>query len=85
MILYFYTKIDCSLCDKGFEVLQLLQEEISFEIEKKDIYTNDEWLEKYQIRIPVIETREGALLDEGIISYDTLKNKLIERKQTFTT
>jgi len=77
MILYFYTKLNCPLCEKGFVNLQLLQKEFSFEIEVRDIYKNDEWLEKYQIRIPVVETSEGEVLDEGIMSYDTLKSRLI--------
>lgn len=77
MTLYFYTKNDCSLCEKGLKILVLMQNEVAFEIEIRDIYTNDEWLEKYQIRIPVIETSKGDLLDEGIISYDTLKRHLI--------
>ncbi len=77
MTLYFYTKIDCPLCEKGLLNLQLLQKEVSFDIEIRDIYTNDDWLEEYQIRIPVIETSAGVVLDEGIITYETLKSKII--------
>jgi glutaredoxin 2 len=77
MMLYFYTKIDCPLCEKGLLTLGILQKEISLDIEIRDIYTNDEWLEEYQIRIPVIEKSDGTVLDEGIITYDKLKSKLI--------
>ncbi|WP_416147154.1 glutaredoxin family protein [Salipaludibacillus sp. HK11] len=78
MIIYFYTKKDCPLCDKGFAELQLLKKEASFDIEVRDIYTDDIWLEKYQIRIPVIEDKNGNVLDEGIISYTKLKKELLE-------
>ncbi|WP_280769480.1 glutaredoxin family protein [Salipaludibacillus daqingensis] len=77
MTVYFYTKIDCPLCEKGLDKLQALQKESFFDIEIRDIYTNDEWLEEFQIRIPVVTTTEGTVLDEGIISYDILKRKLL--------
>ncbi|MFA9559556.1 glutaredoxin family protein [Evansella sp. AB-rgal1] len=66
--LYFYTKNGCPLCDKGLMILKDLQKKYNFEIQERDIYTSDEWLETYQIRIPVIEDAEGIVLDEGIIS-----------------
>ncbi|MCR6095153.1 glutaredoxin family protein [Salipaludibacillus agaradhaerens] len=75
MTIYFYTKSDCSLCDEGFETLRILQNKHHFSIEKRNIYTQDEWLEKYQIRIPVIETEDGIVLDEGIISINHLEEK----------
>ncbi|ADU31763.1 glutaredoxin family protein [Evansella cellulosilytica] len=74
--LYFYTKTGCPLCDKGLEILQKINERSTFEIVERDIYSNDEWLEKYQIRIPVIEDETGDVLDEGIISSLTLKQKI---------
>ncbi|WP_369683860.1 glutaredoxin family protein [Salipaludibacillus sp. LMS25] len=76
LIIYFYTKNDCSLCDKGFETLRILQKTYHFSIEKRDIYTQEEWLEKYHIRIPVIETEDGIVLDEGIVSFNHLEEKM---------
>ncbi|MCR6112068.1 glutaredoxin family protein [Bacillus sp. A301a_S52] len=76
MTIYFYTKKDCSLCVEGLETLQKLQNKHHFSIEERDIYTQDEWLEKYQIRIPVIETEDGTVLDEGIISFNHLEEKI---------
>ncbi|SDO40719.1 glutaredoxin family protein [Alkalicoccus daliensis] len=78
MKLYFYTKENCPLCDKAWAKLEDLQREKNFEIEVRDIYTNDDWLEVYQIRIPVIETENGIVLDEGIVSYITLAEKFAE-------
>ncbi|MGJ9385123.1 glutaredoxin family protein [Salipaludibacillus sp. CF4.18] len=74
MSLYFYTKKECPLCDKGLVQLEILQQEKNFNIIIRDIYTDDEWLEKYQIRIPVVETKEGAVLDEGVLSFELLSS-----------
>ncbi|UTR11707.1 glutaredoxin family protein [Evansella sp. LMS18] len=79
MKLYFYTKTGCPLCDKGLDVTKGLQEKYSFEIIERDIYSNDEWLELYQIRIPVVEDENGNVLEEGIISSSSLENKINER------
>ncbi|MBU9712120.1 glutaredoxin family protein [Evansella tamaricis] len=79
MKLYFYTKKGCSLCDKGLGILREFQHKYQFEIEARDIYTDDEWLLTYQIRIPVIEDMDGVVLDEGIISYPKLELELKER------
>ncbi|UCZ52627.1 glutaredoxin family protein [Bacillus shivajii] len=73
---YFYTKEDCPLCIKGLAVVKELQRDYRFDIEMRDIYKNDKWLETYQIRIPVLESDSGEVLDEGIISYYTLEEKL---------
>ncbi|PYZ92864.1 thioredoxin family protein [Salipaludibacillus keqinensis] len=73
MVLYFYTKDHCPLCEKGLVELQRLQREHDFQIEHRDIYTNDDWLEKYQIRIPVVSDEKDRVLDEGILSYEKLK------------
>ncbi|TMW72426.1 glutaredoxin family protein [Alteribacter natronophilus] len=74
--LTFYTKKDCPLCEGGLALLLSLQEEYSFQVEEVDIYRNEADLEKYQIRIPVVEAENGAVLDEGILSTETLKHNL---------
>lgn len=78
MKLYFYTKTNCPLCDHAKVQLQMLQEDYAFTIEERDIYTKDEWLEVYQIRIPVIETERGDVLDEGEVSYGELSVRIQE-------
>jgi glutaredoxin len=54
MVIEFYTRKKCPLCEKGKKILLELQEEWEFEIEEKDIDTNDEWTEQYGLMIPVV-------------------------------
>ncbi|WP_047984110.1 glutaredoxin family protein [Ornithinibacillus californiensis] len=70
-----YTKEICSLCDNAEALLEMFQNDYEFEIEKRDIYTNDEWLEKYHLLIPVIEVN-GIQLDCEHVDYDTMNNTL---------
>ncbi|MDQ0254592.1 glutaredoxin [Evansella vedderi] len=74
--LYFYTKTGCPLCDKGLATLKEFQKDYPFQIEERDIYERDDWLELYQIRIPVVEDENGSVLDEGILSYSTIYEKI---------
>jgi glutaredoxin len=81
---FFYTKEICSLCDDAEALLEMFQQDYEFEIEKRDIYTNDEWLEKYHFLIPVIKINDIEL-DCEHVDYDTLlktlKENLPERKK----
>ncbi|MFN7252582.1 MAG: glutaredoxin family protein [Anaerobacillus sp.] len=63
----YYTKENCSLCDKGLLILERVSKEIPLEIEMVDIYQDDELLEKYQIMIPVVEINDVEV-DFGILS-----------------
>ncbi|HLR61277.1 MAG TPA: glutaredoxin family protein [Lentibacillus sp.] len=72
-----YTKENCPLCDHAFAMLELLQHDYSFEIELRDIYTNDKWLEQYQLQIPVVQFRAATLNCEQI-SYEALEQALLE-------
>ena len=72
---YFYTKTHCPLCEDAKALLLLLQHDYQFELEERDIYTNDAWLEAYQISIPVVEMN-GKQLDATEISYSTLERAL---------
>ncbi|WP_249777611.1 glutaredoxin family protein [Paenalkalicoccus suaedae] len=76
MTYYFYTKEQCPLCEDGLAAVRLLQKELGFELEVRDIYKNDEWLEKYQIRIPVMTDKDDSVIDEGNISYWSLKESV---------
>lgn len=71
----FYSKENCPLCDKGMAVLEQVAKEFPLEIEIKDIYKDDELLEKYQIMIPVVEIA-GKEVDYGILSENKIKNFL---------
>ena len=74
---YFYTKTHCPLCEDAKALLLLLQHDYPFDLEERDIYTNDAWLEAYQISIPVVEMN-GKQLDATEINYDTLEHALKE-------
>lgn len=71
----YYTKENCSLCDKGLMVLKDINKDIPLEIEMVDIYKDDELLEKYQIMIPVIEIN-GIEVDCGILSEAKIRSFL---------
>lgn len=75
--LIFYTKENCSLCDDAKVLLDLLRHEYPFEMDERDIYTNDVWLEKYQLMIPVVKVN-NITLDCEQISYDSLEKALKE-------
>ncbi|GGE81494.1 glutaredoxin family protein [Priestia taiwanensis] len=72
-----YSKDKCCLCEDAKKVLHKLQEEMTFEIEEIDIYTDDVLLEKYQIMIPVIEVSEEVLA-YGIIKEEHLRQKIVK-------
>ncbi|MEN1967275.1 glutaredoxin family protein [Lentibacillus sp. N15] len=71
----FYTKNNCPLCEDARALLKLLQQDYSFTMEERDIYTNDEWLEKYQLLIPYVKVNTVELNCEQI-NYDTLEDAL---------
>jgi glutaredoxin len=71
----YYTKENCSLCDKGLLVLDRISKEIPLDIEMIDIYQDDELLEKYQIMIPVVEINDVEV-DFGILSEEKIRSFL---------
>ncbi len=71
----FYTKELCSLCDDAEALLSLFENEYPYELEKRDIYSNDLWLEQYQLEIPVIEI-EGKQLNVEEINYNSIESLL---------
>ncbi|GAA0446396.1 glutaredoxin family protein [Lentibacillus halophilus] len=73
----FYTKAHCPLCDEVEAILDLLQRVHPFDVEVRDIETCDEWLEAYQMVIPVVEI-EGRTFAYEAISYDVLDHVLQE-------
>ena len=57
----FYMRKPCPLCDDVKTWLLMLQQEYAFEIEERNIDTNDTWLEKYQLLIPVVTINDVML------------------------
>ncbi|MBP1969438.1 glutaredoxin [Virgibacillus natechei] len=73
----YYMKENCSLCDDAHALLTMLQHDYKFTIEPRDIYTNDAWLEEYQLLIPYVIINETEL-DGEQINIDTLEQALKE-------
>jgi glutaredoxin len=75
-----YTKEVCSLCEDAEALLAALEISYPHTLEKRDIYTDDEWLENYQLLIPVIEVN-GEQLNVEEINYDTVEALLAKHQQ----
>lgn len=75
MHIIFYTKEVCSLCDDAEALLSAFETDYPHTLEKRDIHTKDEWLEKYQLLIPVIEIN-GEQLNCEEIKYDSIQKLL---------
>lgn len=66
MTIYFYMRENCPLCDEAEQLLQILQMEHDFTIEKRNIEMNDQWLSKYQLEIPVVEVGDYVLCGKDL-------------------
>lgn len=73
----FYTKDVCSICEDAEALLSIFRHEYPYELEIRDIYSKDEWLEEYQLLIPVIEVN-GRQLNCEEINYDSIEQLLKE-------
>lgn len=52
---YLYTTLGCHLCEQAEEVLALVMPHVQVQIELVDIVENDDWLQRYAVRIPVLQ------------------------------
>ncbi|HSO58295.1 MAG TPA: glutaredoxin family protein [Paenisporosarcina sp.] len=66
-----YSRLNCPLCEEARLMLELVKDDINFDIEEINIEEDDELHEKYLLRIPVIESG-GVIIQEGRIDYPTL-------------
>lgn len=66
-----YSRTNCPLCEEARLMLELVKDDINFDIEEINIEEDDELHEKYLLRIPVIESG-GKVIQEGRIDYPTL-------------
>lgn len=71
----FYMKKNCPLCDEALEILNILKADYPFTLTERNIYTNDEWLERYLLIIPVIEIGDQQL-HAGEINFDSIRQFL---------
>ncbi|MCT7656711.1 glutaredoxin family protein [Oceanimonas sp. NS1] len=61
MSLTLFSTDGCHLCEQAWGLLE--QTGLAAATEIKDIIDNDQWLEAYRIRIPVLRRADGAELD----------------------
>lgn len=69
-----YTRQACPLCDKGIAVARSVFGADNVDLVDVDLDLN--LLELYTDRVPVIETEDGAVIDEGLIDESTLRMHL---------
>ena len=77
MIIDFYTKENCLLCEEALTLLETLKTLYTFEINICDIHANDEWLEKYFLLIPVIDVN-GTIVTGKDIHFTYLEQVIQE-------
>ncbi len=69
-----YTRQGCPLCEKGIAVARDVFGEDAVTL--VDVDLDPRLLERYTDRVPVIEDRDGTVIDEGIISEAVLRRHL---------
>lgn len=76
MILKFYTRKNCLLCDDGEIQLDLAIEDFpQVKIEKIDIDQSDELQQKYMLEVPVIE-HDGKIIQSGQLDFVKIQEYL---------
>lgn len=75
MDVIFYTRPVCPLCEEAKLMLQLVQEDIPFNLIERNIEEKDEWTEKYGLMIPVVEV-DGEIVQYGQVDFYTISKRL---------
>lgn len=75
LIVEFYTREQCKLCEEAHVLLEILQNKYNFQIKINDIESNDEWFERYHIIIPVIKIGHIEL-NSNMIDIEKIENVL---------
>ena len=75
MKINYYSRPNCSLCEEGLLILNLLKEDSEFDLKIINIEENDELHEKYMLMIPVVE-KDGKVIQYGRLDYFTLVEAL---------
>ena len=77
MVVNFYTRPGCHLCEEARLMLKLVQEDIKFEIVETNIEEDEELHEKYMLMIPVVEF-EDEIIQYGNVDYVTILEALLK-------
>jgi glutaredoxin len=74
-----YSKPDCHLCAEAMTALRRLQPELGFELEERDITTDEALQRAYFERIPVVAL-DGEVLFEYFVDELALRERLESRR-----
>ena len=72
MVVTFYTKPGCHLCDNAYLQLESLKQDTEFEIEVVDIRSTDELYAEFRATIPAIKVGDAVFI-EGPFAQDVLE------------
>ena len=72
----YYSRPNCSLCDEGLFTMQLVGEDVEFELEVINIENDDELHERYMLMIPVVVIND-EIVQYGQIDYPTILERLL--------
>lgn len=72
----YYSRPNCSLCDDGLFTMQLVREDVDFELEVINIENDDELHERYMLMIPVVVIND-EIVQYGQIDYPTILERLL--------
>ena len=67
-----YTRRDCPLCEKGIDLTERVFG--AGHVALVDVDLDMTLMERYTDRVPVIETENGVVIDEGLIEESTLRS-----------
>lgn len=75
MMITFYSRPNCSLCEEGMSLLKLVQESKDFTIEVINIEEDEDLHERYLLQIPVV-MQNGRMIQSGLLDYVTLLDEI---------
>ncbi|MGJ7920204.1 glutaredoxin family protein [Neobacillus sp. LXY-4] len=78
VVVTFYTRKKCHLCEMAKESLTQLQTEFPFSIKEVDIDTDDHLTELYGIMIPVV-VLDGEEVQFGRVDKNVIRKRLQEK------
>ncbi len=75
MEITYYSRPHCGLCEDGKRMLNLVREDIPFEVKEVNIEEDEAIHEKYMLMIPVVE-KDGEIIQYGVLDYVTLLEEI---------
>jgi glutaredoxin len=70
-----YGRAGCHLCDDALALIERVRARVPFELEQRDIESDDEWFKRYLERIPVVEI-DGEVVFELFVDERQLERRL---------